>query len=319
MKSQSLFEGERLTVERSIELTIESLQAYGERYRHWAIAYSGGKDSSGLVTLIAWLIQSGRIPAPESVKNLRFTGIFAIISKAGRVLVTLSPAEHHQSCIGGLAMPFQFILPLFVSQEPSKACRKCRSVKAASEYSPDKRNKDGLQSNCRTCQRAYRATRLEQERAYQKARHTRNPDRERERVKIWRKQNPDKVRAQNRRHHENNRDARNAQSKERTRRHYREKPELYKINVHVRRARKKANGGKFTALQWAELKHQYDYHCLCCGRREPEIQLTPDHVVPLSRGGSNDISNIQPLCLPCNNRKRARTIDYRLGYTKESA
>lgn len=66
----SLFEDERLTMERSIELTRESLQAYGPAYRHWAIAYSGGKDSTATVTLVAWLIATGQIPAPESLTVL---------------------------------------------------------------------------------------------------------------------------------------------------------------------------------------------------------------------------------------------------------
>jgi DNA sulfur modification protein DndC len=70
MKHESLWEGERLTLERSLELTIESLQAYGPLYRHWAIAYSGGKDSSTVVTLIAYLIASGAIQAPESLTVL---------------------------------------------------------------------------------------------------------------------------------------------------------------------------------------------------------------------------------------------------------
>jgi DNA sulfur modification protein DndC len=66
----SLFENERLTMARSIELTIESLQAYGVLYRHWALAYSGGKDSSAVVALVVYLIESKQIPAPESLTVL---------------------------------------------------------------------------------------------------------------------------------------------------------------------------------------------------------------------------------------------------------
>lgn len=63
----ALFETERLTLERSMDLTAESLCAYGQSYRHWAIAYSGGKDSSATVTAVAHLIETGRVPQPESL------------------------------------------------------------------------------------------------------------------------------------------------------------------------------------------------------------------------------------------------------------
>lgn len=67
----------------------------------------------------------------------------------------------------------------------------------------------------------------------------------------------------------------------------------------------------FTAEEWIALCHEYNHTCLCCKRRAPDIQLTPDHVVPLALGGTNGISNIQPLCLDCNRRKNARYVDYR--------
>ncbi len=66
----SLFEEERLTLPKSIELSIESLCHYGSFYKHWAIAFSGGKDSSATVTLIAHLLESKRIPKPESLTVL---------------------------------------------------------------------------------------------------------------------------------------------------------------------------------------------------------------------------------------------------------
>lgn len=69
-KPISLWENERLTMDRSIQLTIESLQAYGSLYRHWAIAYSGGKDSTATVTLVCHLISTGQIPTPESLTVL---------------------------------------------------------------------------------------------------------------------------------------------------------------------------------------------------------------------------------------------------------
>ncbi len=70
MRTPSLFEEERLTLPKSIELSVESLRHYGSFYKHWAIAFSGGKDSSATVTLVAHLIETGQIPKPESLTIL---------------------------------------------------------------------------------------------------------------------------------------------------------------------------------------------------------------------------------------------------------
>ncbi|UIE36195.1 phosphoadenosine phosphosulfate reductase domain-containing protein [Leptodesmis sichuanensis] len=70
MRTLSLFDEERLSLPKAIALSIESLQHYGSFYQHWAIAFSGGKDSSATVTLIANLIEKGQIPRPESLTIL---------------------------------------------------------------------------------------------------------------------------------------------------------------------------------------------------------------------------------------------------------
>jgi len=69
--------------------------------------------------------------------------------------------------------------------------------------------------------------------------------------------------------------------------------------------------GCYTAIEWQLLKEQYGHRCLMCGKNEDEITLTADHVIPLSKGGSNDISNLQPLCLSCNSKKGTKVIDLR--------
>lgn len=80
---------------------------------------------------------------------------------------------------------------------------------------------------------------------------------------------------------------------------------------HKRETRKAGNGGSHSADEWAALKAQHGYRCLRCGRCEPEIKLTADHVIPTVFGGSNDITNIQPLCKSCNSAKGTKTTDYR--------
>jgi len=43
--------------------------------------------------------------------------------------------------------------------------------------------------------------------------------------------------------------------------------------------------------------------CQSCGKTLLETDLTIDHIIPLARGGKNDISNLQTLCRHCNQRK----------------
>jgi len=57
----------RLQMTESIELTIQSLQAYGAEHEHWGVAWSGGKDSSATLTLIMYLLDAGKIPRPKSL------------------------------------------------------------------------------------------------------------------------------------------------------------------------------------------------------------------------------------------------------------
>ena len=64
----TFFDGSRrLQMTESIELTVRSLQAYGPDHQDWGIAWSGGKDSSATLTLICWLIDTGRVKQPRSL------------------------------------------------------------------------------------------------------------------------------------------------------------------------------------------------------------------------------------------------------------
>lgn len=60
----------RICMDEAIEITVGSLCAYGAAHDHWAIAWSGGKDSTATLVLVLWLIEHGRVPRPRRLTVL---------------------------------------------------------------------------------------------------------------------------------------------------------------------------------------------------------------------------------------------------------
>jgi len=184
----------------------------------------------------------------------------------------------------------------------------------------------------RKCELFFKArTPEERERQRRKQRLERqmHPERVRERARrgrkraaeyrqTWRRRDRDKVRAASARYRERDRD----HYRELQRKHYwkardkrlaatrawrRANPEKRAHVQAARRAREIGAPGSHTHAQWLALCAAWDRGCAYCGAGD--VVLTRDHVVPLKRGGSNDISNILPACKPCNCKKGQLTAD----------
>lgn len=60
---------------------------------------------------------------------------------------------------------------------------------------------------------------------------------------------------------------------------------------------------------WRKIRSQVLAAQPYCGNRRahryPELATDVDHIVPLNKGGTNDIENLQPLCHACHSRKTA--------------
>lgn len=78
---------------------------------------------------------------------------------------------------------------------------------------------------------------------------------------------------------------------------YRDKRIVYQSSI---RAARYGATGSYSLQEWLDICVKCDFKCIVCGEKKP---LTADHIIPLSKGGSNNIENIQPLCKPCNSRK----------------
>lgn len=197
-----------------------------------------------------------------------------------------------------------------------KKCEKCEAMFEA------------VRSNSRFCSKpcyyaVYAEQNVERRRAARARYLEKNKDMQAERVRAWHAANPDRVREIKRAYYERNRPeviARSAAYDKQNPEQARAKKAKYaktdagkiagKAVVHRRRARLLANGGSFSAAEWTALVERCGNRCVACFTPSTAAALEPDHIVPIALGGSNAISNIQPLCRSCNARKAAKVHNY---------
>lgn len=132
--------------------------------------------------------------------------------------------------------------------------------------------------------------------------------------------NPEKVRSRRAASLEKHRDGRNARARThyagnreeeiaKVVAYYKKHPEVSRASCARRRSRKMhAPINDLTAAQWQEILVAYNHRCVYCPDtcwrcRQKKHRLTQDHIIPLSKGGSNTVSNIAPSCQSCNSKK----------------
>lgn len=145
---------------------------------------------------------------------------------------------------------------------------------------------------CIECRREYhktyvRKTRVEDRRERQRRYYAKNSDKKKARVKAYDQAHPE-ARA------------------ERGKRYRKRHPEAVRIWATRRRSNKKQALRQPYTLQ--QLRVQYLIFQNCCAYCGNKCSLTLDHVVALSRGGVDGISNIVPACRSCNGSKNATDV-----------
>lgn len=221
-----------------------------------------------------------------------------------------------------------------------KHCRKCGVDKPATlEYFyVDKSKSDGLTTQCRECKseygKRYRAENKERIAAYIKQWVASNKDRRREISNRWYRnhkeqaqqisadyrrrnkqkeaerhskykiQNRLKVASADREYRRRNKERRNEYNKQ----YYRDNPGVARAMWDRRRAKKMKAVGTYTAEDVQEMMETQAGHCAYCGiTLHGEFHV--DHIMPLSRGGSNSPDNLCISCQSCNCSKHDKTPD----------
>jgi 5-methylcytosine-specific restriction endonuclease McrA len=145
----------------------------------------------------------------------------------------------------------------------------------------------------------------EEYRANRKIYREANRERRQAATAAWREANRDRVRAVNRSYQKANPDLVARIKAEWADRNSEAEKERKRLLTARRRAQKRGSVGHYTAEQIQGLLMAQKCRCAnCCVSIRDSYHI--DHVVPLARGGSNDIRNIQLLCRPCNLRKAAK-------------
>jgi len=199
---------------------------------------------------------------------------------------------------------------------PTARCGKCAS-KSSKEYRI--RNKKKVAKTTAKYQRKNRDKVRNWNRNWAK----KNPDKMREMWKKYYIQNRDKIILRARKWKRDNAGKANAwarknriknleKRKNATKKWMQKHPEKAQEYNERRRCKIMNAIGDWTATEWKTLCDRYGNKCLRC--HKTNVALTADHVIPLSKGGTNFIWNIQPLCLSCNSTKGIRSDDYRFDH-----
>jgi len=213
----------------------------------------------------------------------------------------------------------------------TKLCPKCQTEKSVELFSKDKTTKDGLQTRCKECAKAYQQTNAEankekiakQGKSYREA----NKEKIAKRKKAYREANKDKraeyikthadrIAAQMKEYRQSNAskiveyrkkyNQNNASKLVEYRKAYFQTPigkAAKKNSNHKRRSITKQ--GDVTTQQLLELQ-QNAKACYWCGISLKGKKVHVDHYVPLKLGGEHALNNLVVSCSHCNQNKHAK-------------
>lgn len=86
---------------------------------------------------------------------------------------------------------------------------------------------------------------------------------------------------------------------------------------HPRHKRDNALHSPSRYAEWIALIEKHGFKCFYCTKAITKKTATRDHMTPVCRGGSDEITNIVPTCKRCNDRKAQKTAEEFKQYLRE--
>jgi 5-methylcytosine-specific restriction endonuclease McrA len=197
----------------------------------------------------------------------------------------------------------------------TKFCPKCSRNLPASEFSKDKRSRDGLQSKCKACSKAYYEANKVRILKQQQVRYEANKAEILDKHKAYREPRREEIARKVMEHYAANRDEILEARRERyrcdpervlaqNRQWSKDNPDKRREMHRNRRAQERGATGSATSQDVQNRFSAHGHKCIYCAAQSDDLHM--DHIKPLSKGGSNWPGNLAPACGPCNLSKGAK-------------
>ena len=197
-------------------------------------------------------------------------------------------------------------------QTEMKTCKTCTETKPVDDFYVNRNAKDGRQSQCRPCMKAYgakwRTENREHRAAYEAKYRAENRERLLDYQAKWRAENPDrktKWYAANREHVATYNAQWRADNPEYGAQHRADSPHVYWEAQYRRRARAFGFDPVVRSFTRDEMLTYWNNgpFCIYCDAPFTEIE----HLIPVGLGGIHAVENVAPSCVPCN-RQNVNTV-----------
>jgi 5-methylcytosine-specific restriction endonuclease McrA len=212
-----------------------------------------------------------------------------------------------------------------------KKCSICKIDKTLEEFDFNKRAKDGRTARCKECRKIYSIE-------YRQKNHEKLLDYEaklrnkhngfKERKDKWKQENLDHVKEQQKEYYEANKEElkkyykdwaeknrdKLSESQKKFRKTEKGKEASYKRN---HRRRSKIYNVEFRGHKRKEILDRDNWKCKICNKNVHDDSKKPhspdkaniDHIIPISKGGNSEPSNLQTLCYKCNIKKSDKVLN----------